>query len=189
VAGEPARRQREEQRCQPDRAGSVWLMADSIRHVEQVMVAVTEWAASNPALRAVLLVGAQARGEARPDSDVDLVLLVDHPAHFKSDANWLPEIDWTRAGACPVARRDATYGVVWSRHVRLDNGLEVEFTFAPISWAHAKPIDAGTRHVVKNGCRILYDPEEMLSALVMQVGYDAPQSPARPPARRDKRHA
>jgi uncharacterized protein len=148
-------------------------MTAPIPPVEQVIVIVTEWAARNSAVRGVLLVGSQARGEAKLNSDVDLMLLVDDPGRFRSDVDWLSDIEWSRAGACPVARQDASYGVAWSRHVRLDKSLEVEFTFAPISWADSSRIDAGTRRVVKDGCRILYDPDAMLSALIMQVAHAA----------------
>ena len=175
MAGERAGRKRQEQRRQLDRAGAVRLMTDLIKQVQEVICSITEWAMRKPAVRGVLLVGSQARGQARPDSDVDLVLLVNDPKNFRSNANWLTEIDWTRGGACPVAHRDASYGVAWSRHARLDNGLEVEFTFAPISWADTNRIDAGTRRVVKDGCRILYDPDAMLSALIMLVADDAPR--------------
>jgi hypothetical protein len=58
--------------------------------------------------------------------------LVESPESFLT-ASWLDEIDWSRLGAGPVASRFVQYGVVWSNHVRLDSGLDVEFGFAPLS--------------------------------------------------------
>lgn len=136
--------------------------------VEQILVAVAEWANAR-SFRGLALVGSCARGRARQDSDIDLVLLADDPNVFREDMAWLTEIAWSRAGVRPIAHEDAQYGVVWSRHVQLDIGLEIEFGFAPLSWADAAPIDPGTRRVVTDGFRILYDPHCILTALCAAV--------------------
>jgi predicted nucleotidyltransferase len=132
--------------------------------VMQVLAVVTEWSELR-SVRGLALVGSYARGQARPDSDIDLVLLVNEPNLFRTDTAWLAELDWRSAYARPLTHRDAEYGAVWSRHVQLDDGLEIEFGFALPSWADVAPVDAGTRRVMMDGCRILYDPDGILSAL------------------------
>ena len=46
------------------------------------------------------------------------------------------------------------------------SGLEVEVGIAAPSWAATDPVDPGTRRVVEEGMRIIYDPEELLTRLV-----------------------
>ena len=84
--------------------------------------------------------------------------------HFVPTTSWLDAIDWKSTGVGPTTRRDALYGALWSRHVRVDDGLEVEFGFAPLSWATRDPPDPGTARVISGGCRVLYDPDAMLAA-------------------------
>ena len=75
-------------------------------------------------------------GTARPDSDIDLVLLTTDPHAFRADTAWLDAIDWTTVGARPAKWQDEDYGLLWSRRLWLDqSGGEVEFGFAPPSWA------------------------------------------------------
>ncbi len=143
-------------------------MVGRSEQVQQVLAAVTGWAEAR-SVRGLALVGSYARGEARPDSDADLLLLVNDPNLFRVDTAWIAGIDWSRAGVHPVTYRDAQYGAVWSRHVQLDEGPEIEFCFAPPSWAGIEPVDAGTRRVVMDGCRVLYDPEGILSTLCAAV--------------------
>jgi hypothetical protein len=147
-------------------------MVSSSALSQQVLKTVQEWAARKQSIRGLALVGSHARGEARPDSDVDLVLLVDNPNDFRADAFWLTEINWNRVPLRAIAHRDAQYGIAWSRHVGFDNGVEVEFTFAPPSWANVEPIDAGTLSVMTGGCRILHDPDGRLGALCAAAGCD-----------------
>ena len=47
--------------------------------VERLLRQVVAWAAEQDEVQAVVLVGSYARGDARADSDVDLVLLVEDP--------------------------------------------------------------------------------------------------------------
>jgi predicted nucleotidyltransferase len=57
--------------------------------IEELLDRVLEWAASRTDVRAVVLVGSHARGTARPDSDVDLVLLTERPRDLVDDTSWL----------------------------------------------------------------------------------------------------
>jgi len=116
---------------------------------------VRAWAAGRENVGAVALVGSWARGEAREDSDVDLVVLTDAEA-----GDWINEL----APEAEVVRH-GTWGVVTERRLRLPSGLEIEVGIAPPSWATTSPIDPGTRRVAETGFRALYDPDDLLEEL------------------------
>ena len=50
---------------------------------------VMAWASQRAEIRALLLIGSRARGEARPESDVDFVLLSATPSALVSDHAWI----------------------------------------------------------------------------------------------------
>ena len=74
-------------------------------------------------------------------------------------------IDWSQAATQVETWHDEDYGAVWSRHVCLATNLELEISFAPLSWASLAPLDSGTRQVMAGGCRVLHDPDGMLAKL------------------------
>ena len=120
---------------------------------------------------AAALVGSHACGTARAESDIDLMFLTKQPLLFRASTDWLREIDW---GDRQIESwQDKEYGAVWSRHLHLDTGgvgcAEVELSFGQPDWAAIAPLDSGTQRVVRDGCRILYDPEERLTQLVQFV--------------------
>jgi uncharacterized protein len=131
--------------------------------VERLLDQVTAWARQRPDIRGLALVGSWARGAARPDSDLDLVVLTTHPDRY------LAGDDWTAAlGATRVLRTQA-WGPLVERRLLLDGGLELEVGVTQPVWAATDPVDAGTRRVVTDGMRILHDPDGRLAALANAV--------------------
>lgn len=126
--------------------------------VEQLLAAVPEWARGDSRIVAAALVGSYARDEARPDSDIDLVLLADDPDALLGDLEWL-----ARFGDVVSTQID-DYGIVRSRRVLYEDGREVEFGVAGREWIET-PVDAGTARVMADGMRILYDPSGGLQAV------------------------
>lgn len=122
------------------------------------------WAAAVPAVRAVALAGSHASGRARPDSDVDLIVLCDEPDCLLTDRAWLAVF----GEAAAVSVED--WGAITSLRVRYVGGLEVEWGLGRPSWAAVAPLDAGTARVVAGGFRPLYDPIGLLDALLAAVG-------------------
>jgi predicted nucleotidyltransferase len=118
--------------------------------IDDFLLRVKQWAEKQIDIHGVLLVGSYARGAARPDSDVDLVILTDCPERyidtiafaggFGSVLRWLKE-DW---------------GQVASLRVWYEDGLEVEYGIAFLDWA-VQPLDSGTLRVVSDGVQILFD--------------------------------
>lgn len=125
---------------------------------------VRRWAASIPAVRAVALAGSHASGRARPDSDVDLVVLCDDPGRLLSDRAWLGVF----GEVAGVTQED--WGAITSLRARHASGLEVEWGLGRPSWAAVAPLDAGTARVVADGLRPLCDPEGLLAALLAATG-------------------
>ena len=48
----------------------------------------TKWAQNQPGIRLLALVGSHARGTARPDSDIDLLILADKPEEYLQETGW-----------------------------------------------------------------------------------------------------
>lgn len=123
----------------------------------EVVQRVTAWAAGRDV--SVLLVGSYARDAARPDSDVDIVVLMAEP-----DPSCVDEL------ALGELIRTETWGPLSERRFLAPGGLEVEFGVGPLSWADTDPVDPGTHRVVSDGARILHDPTGLLAVLLTAVG-------------------
>jgi predicted nucleotidyltransferase len=124
---------------------------------------VCAWAERRPEVRAVLLVGSHARGEARPDSDVDLVILADHPRALVDPAAWARVLG-------PIARSAAEeWGPVTSLRVFLADGPEVELSFGAPSWITDEPVDAGTARVIGDGAVVLHDRLDGLAGRIARI--------------------
>jgi predicted nucleotidyltransferase len=52
------------------------------RPVNDFLVELRQWAAERCDILALAVIGSHARGTARPDSDVDVVIIVDDPAKY-----------------------------------------------------------------------------------------------------------
>ena len=137
--------------------------------VHSVVRAVAGWAFHHEDTRAMALIGSWARGDAHQASDIDLLLLSDREHEYRRCHEWTTEIDFESAGYRVASWEDASYGVVWSCHIALSPPGKVELTFAPRSWARTDTVDAGTRRVVKDAFRIIFDKDELLAKLVAVV--------------------
>jgi predicted nucleotidyltransferase len=115
------------------------------------------WASSRDDILGVLLVGSYARGEASPDSDVDLVVLTTSPSYYLSSFSWVSSFgDYS---SCSVE----DWGEVQSVRVFFSSGLEVEAGIALPSWI-GHPIPPTTAAVLRSGCRVLFDRDGSVSA-------------------------
>ena len=117
------------------------------------------WAQSQPGILAAALVGSHARGQARPDSDVDLVLLVTRPQ------DWINDPGWAAVFGAANAIQVEDWGRVISLRVFYQDGLEVEFGITSPEWA-GHPLDAGTARVISDGMHILVDKAGLLKRAV-----------------------
>jgi predicted nucleotidyltransferase len=124
--------------------------------VDQFLKEFTDWARSQPDIRAVGLVGSYARGAATPESDVDLVLLARQPGQYLNNTGWARRFGPIRD------QRVEDYGRLTSLRVWYADGLEVEYGLTDLTWA-APPLDAGTARVIADGLRVLFEREPLLS--------------------------
>lgn len=131
--------------------------------VAELLDRATRWAAARADIAGLLLAGSWARGAARPDSDVDLVVLTTVPEAYADDA-WAAEL------GLGARIRTGQWGPVTEYRHRAADGLEVEIGVAHPDWARTDPVDAGTRRVVTDGTRPLHDPSGLLAALLRACG-------------------
>ncbi|HET6533391.1 MAG TPA: nucleotidyltransferase domain-containing protein [Actinoplanes sp.] len=133
------------------------LTTGRVAEAAAVIETVHGWAADQDDVAGVLVVGSWARGAARMDSDLDVVVLTDTAAHAEPEA-WLGLL-----GGRVV--RQQQWGPLREIRVRRPSGFEVEMGVAPVSWAATTPVDAGTFRVVRDGHRIVHDPAGIVAAL------------------------
>lgn len=137
------------------------------REVAQLIVAVRDWADRQPGIEAIAIVGSWAHGDARMDSDLDLVMLCTEPEDYLVDTEWAWELGDLRF----VEMRE--WGPLTELRFALPSGLEIDFGIADPSWAETFPVDEGTRRVVEDGISILHDPHRLLARLVRACARDA----------------
>jgi predicted nucleotidyltransferase len=129
---------------------------------------VIDWARSQPELLGAALVGSCARGTERDDSDIDLVFVTRNPTWWLETNEWLE-----RFGNVRTADLE-DYGLVQSRRVRYENGIEVEFGITTAEWLNTTPIDEGSLRVMSDGHRILDDKAGLFSAFLAVMRKDQP---------------
>jgi uncharacterized protein len=132
--------------------------------VTSVLERLTRWARQRTDVRALALVGSWAHGSPHSGSDVDVVLLTNAPRTYIENDLWLDDV----VGAQFV--RTQAWGPITERRFRLASGLEVELGVGTPDWASVEPLDSGTREVVSDGMRPLYDPDGLLTTLAAECG-------------------
>ena len=93
----------------------------SAEHIQDFLSAFVNWASAQEDVEGIALVGSYARGEARDESDIDLVLLTKEMERYLENVKWLE-----RFGA--VEKQQAEdYGELISIRVWYEGGVEVEY--------------------------------------------------------------
>ncbi len=127
--------------------------------IEQVIDRITRWAGDRRDIVGLLLVGSCARNAARPDSDIDLVVLTTDEARY-ADNSWANEL------ALGELIRIQSWGPITERRFVTASGLEVEINIGSPDWTNTNPVDPGTHRVVTDGARPLHDPAGALASLL-----------------------
>jgi hypothetical protein len=131
----------------------------------EVKRSVERWARRQADIVGMALVGSWAQLQAGMDSDIDFVLLTPSKHRYVVEEEWIAESVSLPADII----RTEEWGPLAERRVRLPSGLDVEFGFAPPSWASTDPVDPGTAQVVRDGCIPLVDPEGLFARLIEAV--------------------
>lgn len=135
------------------------LTPERLAEVEEIIDRVTRWAAHRSDIVGLLLAGSYARNAARPDSDIDLVLLTTDQDRY-ADNTWVHDL------TIGDLIRIQSWGAVTERRFRTTSGLEVEINIGSPDWACTDPLDPGTRRVVTDGARALHDPTGALGNVI-----------------------
>jgi predicted nucleotidyltransferase len=126
--------------------------------VHQFLTEFTQWAASQPGMLAVALVGSHARINATESSDVDLVIVARDPTEYVQDTRWAHHFG-------TISRQQIeNYGKVTSLRVWYSTCHEVEYGFTDETW-YALPLDEGTKKVISDGMQILTERGSILTRL------------------------
>ena len=131
--------------------------------LQSFLAELAKWATAHDDIVAVALVGSYARGTARPDSDVDVVIVTTNPSRYVVDTAWIQHF----GEASPPEHED--YKMVQALRTTYSDGLEVEFGLTVPQWADTDPLDPGTRRVVSDGCNMVFDPHGVVAALRQAV--------------------
>lgn len=113
---------------------------------------VEKWAEQNEDIKSLILVGSYARGVAREDSDVDLVIITTKQDVYVNNYfidNFGKVIKYQKEDWGRVTSIRVWYG---------NTGLEVEFGITTPIWI-SKPLDKGTRKVLSDGFKVIVDKE------------------------------
>lgn len=111
---------------------------------------ISRWVSTQADIQALVLVGSYAKGSARKDSDIDLILITKKPTDY------LNTIVWAQQFGIIERTQIESYGLVTSLRVWYSNGLEVEYGITDERWV-ALPLDAGTQAVLAGGFRVLFE--------------------------------
>jgi predicted nucleotidyltransferase len=131
------------------------MSASSLHQANEFIKQFSHWVSTQADILSVALVGSHARNAAMDDSDVDLVIIVDDPPKYLIHDEWI-----ARFGV--VAKQQIeNYGMLTSLRVWYESGLEVEYGFTTRNWAQI-PLDEGTRRVIEDGARILFERVALL---------------------------
>jgi predicted nucleotidyltransferase len=114
------------------------------------------WATKRKDIRAAALVGSYAREELEKDSDLDLVIIVESPQQY------ITNTEWARVFGKPITKKVEEYGALTSLRVWYESGLEIEYGFTTREWLQS-PLDQGTKQVIDDGLRVLFEKEVLLS--------------------------
>ena len=127
---------------------------------DEFIAKVASWSKRDDRVIAAGVCGSHARGEARPDSDIDFCILTADPVSLLNDRSWLYEL----GPDARVAGSVEDYNLVQAIRV-FYGATEAEFGVTNVVWAQP-PIDRETAGVINDGLRILYDPEGLLQKAV-----------------------
>ena len=127
-----------------------------VESAERFLNRFSRWALKQANIEAVALVGSHARNAAIAASDVDLVIITTRPEMYLQDQCWVAYFG-------KVERQQTEdYGLLTSIRACYVGGPEVEYGITDESWS-ALPLDDGTRAVISDGMKIMFERGPLLS--------------------------
>ena len=133
-------------------------MTTNWQQVDHFLSEFSLWAASQPDILAVALLGSHARNEATGASDVDLLIVVREPKKYLRDTRWAQTFG-------RISRQQfENYGKVTSLRVWYSGRHEIEYGFSDETWP-VLPLSEGTEKAISGGMKILFERGPILSRL------------------------
>ena len=129
----------------------------------KLIAEVADWAQRDDRVIAAGLCGSYARGDTRPDSDIDFCILTPSPDSLLKDRSWISSF----GSGARIAGAVEDYNLVQSLRV-FYGSTEVEFGITDQAWMQL-PIDRETAGVINDGLLILYDPDGRLQEAAAHV--------------------
>ncbi|MGJ5752069.1 nucleotidyltransferase domain-containing protein [Streptomyces puniciscabiei] len=122
---------------------------ERVAEINEVIDRITRWARGRDDIVGLLLAGSCARNAARPDSDIDIVLLT------TDGSRYLLEDAWTVEPGLGEVIRTQSWGPITERRCSTASGLEVELGIGSPAWVRPaawpaqkrRPREAGSRTV------------------------------------------
>lgn len=140
-------------------ANQTGISQERVAEAQEIIDRITRWAANRQDIVGLLLVGSYARNAARPDSDIDIVLLTTDQTQYFNNT-------WANELALGELVRTQAWGPITERRYATASGVEVEIGIGSPEWAQTDPVDPGTHRVVADGARSLHDPAGVLASLI-----------------------
>jgi molybdopterin-guanine dinucleotide biosynthesis protein A len=130
------------------------VLANVNTRMELAAAAAADWAAGLDDVRALLVVGSQARPDTPADrwSDLDLILLLDDPLPYLEDASWVEEL-----GTPVVTFLEVTPDGHWERRVLYETGEDVDFVLFPAAVLERLDESENATALLRRGYRVLVD--------------------------------
>lgn len=130
----------------------------NMKEINSFLKKFEEWRADKLDILGVAYVGSWARNQAKPTSDLDLMIVTADPQQYLKENNWISNFGDIKE----IKRED--WDLVQSWRVLFENEDEIEFGITTEEWTNV-PSDPGTARVVGDGMKIVYDPMGILKQL------------------------
>jgi predicted nucleotidyltransferase len=134
-----------------------------MKDLRAFLTKVKEWSMIQSDIRAIFLVGSYARGKAREDSDVDLIILTDQPGKY------LDNYSFTESFGAIERIEKEYWGRVTSFRIWYHDGFEVELGITTPNWITEDPLDSGTLRVISHGAEVVIDHIGNLEQMVQSI--------------------
>jgi len=135
----------------------------SMKEINNFLGKVRKWADKQKDIKAILLVGSYARGQAHNDSDIDLILLTNEPDKYLNDQSFAGTF-----GDISIIEKEF-WGKVTSLRIWYKDSFEVELGITIPAWITEEPLDAGTLRTITDGAKVIIDKIGSLEELIMSV--------------------
>lgn len=131
--------------------------------IDQFLEQLAAFGAAESSIDAIVLVGSHANGDAKPDSDVDVVIIT------KTTEQLMDGFAWAYRFGRVTSSEEEDHGLVQSLRVFYDGGLEVEFGITSSDWIADDQLKE-TGSILKKGYRVIYDPQNVIEPFYARCG-------------------